>query len=114
MARYECLTITKRGIVRGKTHIENTVYEMLGTTDTGETRLIDVIEVDQYARKKVVRHQAKRMALPEGKYISETAWGDTQKAKHLKMVAKWLDLPVKESYSGWYGTSHGETRFIKN
>ena len=114
MAKQECLTITKSfrlGGPKNKTAITTHTYELLGTE--GTTRIILVIEVEEYSRKKVVRQQAKRMDLETGHYTHETPWDDTQKRKWLDVVDEWLALPIKEVYSASTGLSQFETRYLK-
>ena len=114
MAKQECLTITKSfrlGGPKNKTAITTHIYELLGTE--GTTRIIQVIEVEEYSRKKVVRQQAKRMDLETGHYTHETPWDDTQKKKWLDVVDEWLSMPYNERYDGSTSNTIGETRFLK-
>ena len=75
MNRNECLTITTNYSAHKRTAIETITYELLCTSESGDTRIIDVIEVEKIGKKKpTYRHQHRRMALPEGKYLNLSGW----------------------------------------
>jgi len=113
MSKKECLTITKNYRSYKKTAIETTIYELLCTSESGETRVIDIIEVEKIGKKKpTYRHQHRRMALPEGKYTNEYSWDNTQPEKFKALVEEWLDLPFKETYRSSAGLTTCETRYF--
>ena len=113
MNKKECLTITTNYRAYKNTAIETTAYELLCTSESGDTRIIDVIEVEKIGRKKpTYRHQHRRMALPEGKYLNDYSWDNTQPEKFKALVIEWLDLPYKETYRASTGLSAFETRYF--
>ena len=113
MNKKECLTITKNYRAYKKVAIETTTYELLCTSESGYTRIVDVIEVENIGRKKpTYRHQHRRMALPEGKYLNEYSWDSTQPEKFKAMVSEWTALPYKEVYQASTGLTTCETRYF--
>lgn len=109
----ECLTITKNTRFARKTAIETTTYELLSTSESGETRIIDVVEVEKIGKKKATyRYQIRRMSLPDGKYINEYKWDDTQPDKYKALVKEWVSLPVKSSYKHSTGLTSFETFYL--
>ena len=113
MSKQECLTVTTNLRSNKRVMIETTRYEMLGTSESGDTRIIDVVEVEKVGKKKATyRHQHKLMALPEGRYLTEHTWDDTQPSKFKATVAAWLALPYKEVYKDHGGLSIIETRYL--
>ena len=113
MNRKECLTITTSYRSHKKTAIETTIYELLCTSESGETRVIDIIEVEKIGKKKpTYRHQHRRMALPEGNYLNEYSWDSTQPEKFKALVEEWLDLPFKEVSRANTGLTAFETRYF--
>ena len=113
MNKKECLTITTNYRSYKKTAIETTRYELLCTSESGETRVIDIIEVEKIGKKKpTYRYQHRRMALPEGKYINEYSWDNTQPEKFKALVNEWLGLPYKEVYRDHTGLTAFETRYF--
>ena len=116
MARYEVLTISKTmrlGGPKNRTAVYSCLYEMLGTTEEGTTRLIELIEVEEYGRKKHVRQQVKRLDLETGHYTFESPWDKTQAKKWLAVVDEWLAMPYNERYDCSTSNTVGETRFLK-
>ena len=113
MNKKECLTITSSYRAHKKTSIETTIYELLSTSKSGDTRIIDTIEMEKIGKKKpTYRHQHRRMALPEGKYLNEYSWDVTQPDKFKALVADWLAIPCKETYRASTGLSAFETRYF--
>ena len=113
MSKQECLTITTNWRSNKRIAIETTRYEMLGTSEIGDTRIIDVVEVEKVGKKKATyRHQHKLMSLPEGRYLTDPTWDDTQPVKFKDMVAAWLVLPYKDVYKTHGGLSSIETRYL--
>ena len=113
MNKKECLTITTSYRAHKKTAIETTIYELLCTSESGETRVIDTIELEKIGKKTpTYRHQHRRMALPEGKYLNEYSWDSTQPEKFKALVIEWLDLPYKEVYRANTGLTAFETRYF--
>ena len=113
MNKKECLTITTNYRSYKKTAIETTTYELLCTSESGEMRIIDTIEMEKIGNKKPrYRHQHRRMALPEGKYMNEYSWDSTQPEKFKAMVSEWLSLPSKETYQASTGLTAIETRYF--
>lgn len=113
MNKKECLTITTNYRSYKKTAIETTTYELLCTSESGDTRIIDVIEMEKIGKKKpTYRHQHRRMALPEGKYIDEYSWDNTQPEKFKALIKEWLDLPHKKVYRACTGLTAIETRYF--
>ena len=113
MNKKECLTITTSYRSYKKTAIETTTYELLCTSESGDTRIIDVIEVEKIGTKKpTYRHQHRRMALPEGEYLNEYSWDSTQPEKFKALVKEWSDLPYKEVYRASTGLTTCETRYF--
>lgn len=113
MNRKECLTITTNYRSHKKTAIETTTYELLCTSESGDMRIIDVIEVEKTGTKKpTYRHQRRCMVLPEGKYLNEYSWDSTQPEKFKALVKEWSDLPYKEVYRANTGLTACETRYF--
>lgn len=113
MSKQECLTITTNLRSNKRVMIETTRYEMLGTSECGDTRIIDVVEIEKVGKKKATyRHQHKLMALPAGRYLTEHIWDDTQPGKFKALVAKWLSIPHKDVYKTHGGLSSIETRYL--
>ena len=113
MNKKECLTITTSYRTYKKVAIETTIYELLCTSESGDMRIIDIIEVEKIGRKNPkYRHQHRRMALPEGKYLNEYSWDVTQPDKFKALVADWLAIPYKETYRASTGLSAFETRYF--
>ena len=113
MTKKECLTITTSTRFNKTTAIVTVIYELLCTSESGDTRIIDVIEQEQIGKKKpTYRHQHRRMALPEGKYLNEYSWDVTQPDKFKALVADWLAIPYKETYRASTGLSAFETRYF--
>ena len=113
MTKKECLTITTNYRSYKKTAIETTTYELLCTSESGDTRIIDVIEVEKIGKKKpTYRHQHRRMALPEGNYLNEYSWDSTQPEKFKVMIEGWIVLPYKEVYRASTGSTAFETRYF--
>ena len=113
MNKKECLTITTNYRSHKKTTIETTIYELLCTSESGDTRIIDVIEQEKIGKKKpTYRHQHRRMALPEGRYLDKYSWDNTQPDKLKTMIQEWLSLPSKEVYRASTGLTASETRYF--
>ena len=113
MNKKECLTITTNYRAYKKVAIDTTTYELLCTSERGETRVINIIEVEKIGKKKpTYRHQHRRMALTEGKYLNEYSWDSTQPEKFKAMVSEWTALPYKEVYRASTGLSAFETRYF--
>ena len=113
MNKKECLTITTSYRAHKKTTIETITYELLCTSESGETRVIDIIEVEKIGMKKPkYRHQHRRIALPEGRYLNGCSWDITQPDKFKAMVTDWLAIPYKETYRASTGLSAFETRYF--
>lgn len=113
MNKKECLTITTNYRSHKNTAIETTIYELLCTSESGETRVIDIIEVEKIGKKKpTYRHQHRRMALPEGYYLNDYSWDSTQTEKFKALVTEWSDLPYKEVYRASTGLTAFETRYF--
>ena len=113
MTKKECLTITTNTRLNKRVIIETTIYELLCTSESGEMRIIDKIEMEKIGRKKpTYRHQHRRMALPEGKYLNEYSWDSTQPEKFKALVKEWSNLPYKEVYSANTGLTAFETRYF--
>ena len=113
MNKKECLTITTNYRSYKKTTIETTIYELLCTSESGDTRIIDVIEMEKIGKKKPsYRHQHRIMSLPEGKYLNAYSWDITQPDKFKAMVTDWLAIPYKETYRASTGLSAFETRYF--
>ena len=113
MNKKECLTITTNYRSRKNTAIETTTYELLCTSESEDMRIIDVIEVEKIGRKKpTYRHQHRRMALPEGKYLNDYSWDNTQPRKFKAMVEEWQALPYKEVDRASTGLTSFETRYF--
>lgn len=113
MNKKECLTITTNTRFNKTTVLVTITYELLCTSESGETRVIDTIEVEKIGKKKpTYRHQHRRMALPEGKYLNEYSWDNTQPEKFKAMVKEWSDLPYKEVYRASTGLTAFETRYF--
>ena len=113
MNRKECLTITTNTRFNKTTMLVTITYELLCTSESGDMRIIDVIEVEKTGKKKpTYRHQHRRMALPEGKYLNEYSWDNIQPEKFKAMVTDWLALPYKETYRSNTGLTAFETRYI--
>ena len=114
MSKQECLTITTNLHSNKRVMIETTRYEMLGTSESGHTRIIDVVEVEKVGKKKATyRHQHKLMALPEGRYLTDHTWDDTQPGKFKAMVSAWLALPYKDGYKTHGGLYSIESRYLQ-
>ena len=113
MTKKECLTITTNTRFNKRVIIETTIYELLCTSESGDTRIIDIIELEKIGKKKpTYRHQHRRMALPEGKYLNEYSWANTQPEKFKALVKEWLGLPSKEVYRASTGLTAFETRYF--
>ena len=113
MNRKECLTITTNCRAYKNTSVETTIYELLCTSESGDMRIIDVIEQEKIGKKKpTYRHQHRRMALPEGNYLNDYSWDSTQPEKLKAMVTDWLAIPYKETYRASTGLSAFETRYF--
>ena len=113
MNKKECLTITTNTRSNKTTVLITITYELLCTSESGDTRIIDVIEQEKIGKKKpTYRHQHKRMALPEGKYLNDYSWDDTQPDKFKALVKEWLGLPYKEVYRAHTGLTAFETRYF--
>ena len=113
MNRKECLTITTSYRAYKKVAIVATTYELLCTSESGDMRIIDVIEQEKIGKKKpTYRHQHRRMALPEGGYLNEYSWDNTQPEKFKATVKEWSDLPYKEVYRASNGLTAFETRYF--
>ena len=113
MNKKECLTITTNYRSRKNTAIETTTYELLCTSESGDTRIIDVIEMEKIGKKKPsYRHQHRIMSLPEGKYLNAYSWDVTQPDKFKALVADWLAIPYKETYRASTGLTAFETRYF--
>ena len=113
MNRKECLTITTNTRFHKTTVHVTVTYELLCTSESGDTRIIDVIEQEQIGKKKpTYRHQHKSMALPEGKYLNEYSWDSTQPEKFKVMIEGWIVLPYKEVYRASTSLTAFETRYF--
>ena len=113
MNKKECLTITTNTRFNKTTVLVTVTYELLCTSESGETRVIDIIEVEKIGKKKpTYRHQHRRMALPEGKYLNEYSWDSTQPEKFKALVKEWSNLPYKEVYRANTGLTAFETRYF--
>ena len=113
MNKKECLTITTSTRFNKTTAIVTVIYELLCTSESGDTRIIDVIELEKTGKKKpTYRHQHRRMALPEGKYLDDYSWDNTQPEKFKALVKEWLGLPYKEAYRASTGLTAFETRYF--
>ena len=113
MTKKECLTITTNTRLNKRVIIETTIYELLCTSESGEMRIIDTIEMEKIGKKKpTYRHQHRRMALPEGKYLNEYSWDNTQPEKFKALVKEWLALPYKDVYQASTGLTAFETRYF--
>ena len=113
MNRKECLTITTNTRFNKTTVLVTVTYELLCTSESGDMRIIDVIEQEKIGRKKpTYRHQHRRMALPEGEYLNEYSWDSTQPDKLKTMIQEWLSLPYKEVYRASIGLASCETRYF--
>ena len=113
MNKKECLTITTNYRSYKKTAIETTTYELLCTSESGDTRIIDVIEVEKIGKKKpTYRRQHRLMSLPEGKYLNEYSWDSTQPEKFKALAKEWLALPCKDIYQASTGSTSFETRYF--
>ena len=113
MNRKECLTITTNYRAYKKVAIETTIYELLCTSESGDTRIIDVIEMEKIGKKKPsYRHQHKIMSLPEGRYLNEYSWDNTQPEKFKALVKEWLNLPYKEVHCASTKLTAFETRYF--
>ena len=113
MNKRECLTITTNYRAYKKTAIETITYELLCTSESGDMRIIDVIELEKTGKKKPkYRHQHRRMALPEGRYLNEYSWDSTQPEKFKALVEEWQALPYKEVYRASTGLTAFETRYF--
>lgn len=113
MNKKECLTITTNTRFNKTTVLVTITYELLCTSESGETRVIDIIEVEKIGKKKpTYRHQHRRMALPEGKYLNEYSWDSTQPEKFKALVKEWSNLPYKEVYRASTGLTAFETRYF--
>ena len=113
MNKKQCLTITTNYRSYKKTTIETTIYELLCTSESGDMRIIDIIEVENIGRKKpTYRHQHRRMALPEGNYLNEYSWDSTQPEKFKALVKEWSNLPYKEVYRANAWLTAFETRYF--
>lgn len=113
MNKKECLTITTSYRAHKKTAIETITYELLCTSESGNTRIIDIIEVEKIGKKKpTYRRQHRLMSLPEGRYLNEYSWDITQPDKFKAMVEEWQALPYKEVYRASTGLTDFETRYF--
>lgn len=113
MNRKECLTITTNTRFNKTTVLVTITYELLCTSGSGDTRIIDTIEVEKIGKKKpTYRHQHRLMSLPEGKYVNEYSWDATQPEKFKALVEEWSDLPFKEVYRASTGLTAFETRYF--
>ena len=113
MNKKECLTITTNYRAYKNTSVETTIYELLCTSESGDMRIIDVIELEKIGKKKPkYRHQHRRMTLPEGKYLNDYSWDSTQPEKFKAMVTDWLAIPYKEVYRASTGLTAFETRYF--
>ena len=113
MNRKECLTITTNTLFNKTTMLVTVTYELLCTSESGDTRIIDTVEVEKIGKKKpTYRHQHRRMALPEGKYLNDYSWDSTQPGKLKTMIQEWLSLPYKEVYRASTGLTAFETRYF--
>ena len=113
MNKKECLTITTNYRAYKNTSVETTIYELLCTSESGDMRIIDIIEQEKIGMKKPkYRHQHRRMALPEGKYLNGYSWDSTQPEKFKAMVTDWLANPYKETYRSSAGLTTCETRYF--
>ena len=113
MDKKECLTITTNTRSNKTTILVTITYELLCTSESGETRVIDIIEVEKIGKKKPkYRHQHRRMALPEGNYLNEYSWDSTQPEKFKALVEEWLAIPYKETYRSSAGLTAFETRYL--
>ena len=113
MDKKECLTITTNTRSNKTTILVTITYELLCTSESGETRVIDIIEVEKIGKKKpTYRHQHRRMALPEGNYLNEYSWDSTQPEKFKALVEEWLAIPYKETYRSSAGLTAFETRYL--
>lgn len=113
MSKQECLTITTNWRSNKRIAIETIQYEMLGTSESGDTRIIDIVEVEKVGKKKATyRYQHKLMALPAGRYLTEHTWDDTQPGKFKVMIAAWLALPHKDVYKTHGGLFSIEARYL--
>ena len=113
MTKKECLTITTSYRAHKKTAIETITYELLCTSESGDMRIIDVIEVEKIGMKKPkYRHQRRRMTLPEGNYLNDYSWDSTQPEKFKALVEEWLAIPYKETYRASTGLTTFETRYF--
>lgn len=113
MNRKECLTITTNTRFNKTTALVTITYELFCTSESGDTRIIDIIEVEKIGKKKpTYRHQHRLMTLPEGKYLNEYSWDNTQPEKFKAMIKEWLDLPYKEVYRAHTGLTACETRYF--
>ena len=113
MNKKECLTIITNYRSHKKTHIETTTYELLCTSESGDMRIIDVIEMEKIGKKKPsYRHRHRIMSLPEGKYLNEYSWDNTQPEKFKAMVSEWTTLPYKEVDRAHTGLTAFEIRYL--
>ena len=113
MNKKECLTIATNYRSYKKTAIETTTYELLCTSESGDTRIIDVIEQEKIGKKKpTYRHQHRIMSLPEGKYLNAYSWDVTQPEKFKALVEEWQALPYKEVHRASTGLTTCETRYF--
>ena len=113
MSKQECLIITTNLRSNKRVLIETARYEMLGTSESGRTRIINIVEVEKVGKNKATyRYQHKLMALPEGQYLTGHTWDGTQPGKFKAMVAAWLALPYKDVYKTHGGLSSIETRSL--
>ena len=113
MNRLDCLTITTNYRSYKKLTIETFRYELMQTTESGDTRIIDLVEVEKVGKKKpTYRYQHKLMALPAGKYLNAHTWDDTQPDKFKNMVIDWLKIPAREVHKTHGGLSTIEMRYF--
>ena len=113
MNKKECLTITTNYRSYKKTALETTTYELLCTSESGDIRIVDTIEIEKIDNKKpTYRHQHRLMSLPEGRYLNECSWDNTQPEKFKALVKEWSDLPYKEVYRANTGLTAFETRYF--
>ena len=113
MNKKECLTIITNTRFNKTTVQVTTTYELLCTSESGDTRIIDKIEIEKIGKKKpTYRHQHRRMALPEGKYLNEYSWDSAQPEKFKALVTDWLAIPYKETYRASTGLTAFETRYF--